>query len=435
MARRDPRAVWTFRLATVVAVLCLLAGGTVSAAAQGRESDSFAWYQFFLGGTGGPSFWFRTGDTLDGPVHTNTHLQIDGDPWFGSDVTVGGGLTLVSGSEPVFEEGYILNFPVVPMPTAEDIRSTLRWAAMGGGLYGPPLFRNNTYYEVVLGVPSLGMLTCTAFDNDGTPIGPSNVFDVSALNGAAWFEETVRIHGVLDGVLTIGSERWIEITDDVLYEGSTPGSGPDPDCDDMLGLIAVGEAEGDIIVANTAPNQTDCEIHAVMMALDKYFEVEDWQTGPPRGDLTVHGGIIADRNVLTSQYDSYGNLLSGYYRDLHYDERMSGSAPPFFPERPSVSGSEEAVTVLSLAPCSPNPFSGSTTIRFSAPPGQRTAVDIYDVAGRRVARVFEGEIATRGNAVSWDGTNARGRRVASGVYVCMLRSSEVSAGTKVVVTR
>jgi hypothetical protein len=203
----------------------------------------------------------------------------------------------------------------------------------------------------------------------------------------------------------------------------------------MLGLIAIGTGERDIVVANTLPNQNDCEIHAVMMSLNKNFEVEDWQIGPPRGELTIHGGIIVDYDVLTGSYDHVGTLISGYARDLHYDERMSELSPPFFPERPSVSGAEDEVAVLSLAPCSPNPFGDSTVIRFSAPPGQRAAVNIYDVAGRLVASVFEGEITARDNELSWDGTSTGGQRVASGVYACRLTAGDASVSRKVVLTR
>ena len=321
------------RRTMVMCLAALLAAAALVAPAAciHREQQSFAVFQWFVGSVGGGYNWFRTGDVLEGPVHVNGDLQINGDPWFGELVTAGGGLTMIAGSNPTFVEGYILNVEQVELPSTSYVEATVRYEAMGGGFYGAPL-GDNAYYEVELGVPMLGQFTCSAFDQNGNPIGLPVVVDISALNGAAWFEESIRISGVLDGTLTIGVSGNIEIMDDILYAASTPGSGPDPSCDDMLGLIAAGFPEGNIVVSYTAPNQTDCEIHAVMMALQKNFEVEDYQLYPPRGDLTLYGGVIVDHAVLTGEYSGAGYLVSGYMRDFNYDERMSEDAPPFFPE-------------------------------------------------------------------------------------------------------
>lgn len=402
-----------------VVTVVLLFGGVAEVQAVGREPVSFAWFQWFVESAGGSFSWFLTGDHLDGPVHVNGTLGIDGDPWFGSVVTAGGGLTLTTGSNPTFVEGYMLGVDPIELPSITDIHETVRYAAMAGGFYAGAL-GNGTYYDVELGVPSTGHLRVTGYDQYGNPIGPGMVIDISHLNGAAWFEEPIRIHGVLDGVLTIGVNGSIEIPDDVLYEGSTPGSGPDPGCDDMLGLIAAGSANGDIIVSYTAPNQTNCEIHAVMMALQKDFEVEDYQLHPPRGDLTVYGRLIVDRAILTGQYTD-GVVVSGYARDLHYDARVSDESPPFFPEGTFPAGVPDA-TAVSLAPSLPNPFRGATTIRFSAPPGAWAKVEVYDVAGQRVAGLFDGVGLNGSEEIRWDAREARGERAASGVYLIRMEA-------------
>ena len=65
----------------------------------------------------------------------------------------------------------------------------------------------------------------------------------------------------------------------------------------------------------------------------------------------------------------------------------------------------------------PNPFRERTAISFSlAEPGEAD-VRVYDVGGRRVRSVMEGErLAPGPHTVSWDGRDDGGRRVASGVY-------------------
>ncbi|MCK4510424.1 DUF4900 domain-containing protein, partial [bacterium] len=77
-------------------------------------AETFARYQVFVEKAGW--VWFRTGERFEGPVHVNHNLQIDGDPWFGGPVTAGGGLTLKTGSNPVFEMGYELHVANIPLP-------------------------------------------------------------------------------------------------------------------------------------------------------------------------------------------------------------------------------------------------------------------------------------------------------------------------------
>ncbi len=412
-ARRFAGGVRRRGAVALAVVAALLISGMASARTPQRESESFARYQWFTESVGGGSSWFRTGERFEGPVHVNGDICVDGDPWFGAIVTAGGGLTIKAGSNPTFVEGYLLHVDTIELPSVADIQATVKDAALSGGFYGAAL-GNNTYYEVELGVPSAGLFTCAGFDRYGNPIGLSMVVDVSSLNGVAWFEEPIRISGVLDGMLTIGVNGNIEIVDDILYDGSTPGSGPDPDCDDMLGLIAAGSADGDIIVSYTVPNQSNCEIHAVMMALQKSLEVEDYQHYPPRGDLIVYGGAVVDLAVPTGEYAG-GLVVSGYLRDFHYDARMSDESPPFFPQVPSPTGVPE-VAIISLAHSLPNPFSGTTTIRFCAPQGSWATVDVYNIAGRRVATLFDGVVIDGSEEVGWDGRDGRGREAASGIY-------------------
>lgn len=72
----------------------------------------------------------------------------------------------------------------------------------------------------------------------------------------------------------------------------------------------------------------------------------------------------------------------------------------------------------------PNPFSSETTISFDTPPEYgRVELAIYDVSGRLVRRLFGGDAAGR-KSVVWDGTDAGGIEVASGIYYCRLETRE-----------
>jgi hypothetical protein len=47
-------------------------------------------------------------------------------------------------------------------------------------------------------------------------------------------------------------------------------------------------------------------------------------------------------------------------------------------------------------------------------------LDIYDLQGRRVRELWNGLVPSR--AISWDGRNDHGEKVASGIYIARLRS-------------
>ncbi len=291
------------------------------------QEETFAQYQWFINQGGWR--WFRTGERFEGPVHTNRKLQIDGDPWFGGKVTASLGITMQQGSNPTFEAGYELYVPTIDLPTFAEVTSALMPAASEAGIFANRLTGSDAYYEVVLGRMGAGTISYRSYQK----VGPKYKFspwtnkDVSSLNGSAWFAEPITIEGVLDGELTIAVEGDITVVDDVLYADSTPGSGPDPGCDDMLGLIA----ENDIYIAETTPNLNDCEIHAVMMALWKNFEAEDYMHGPPRGSLILYGGIMVEQSIHLGQY-AHETLVSGYSRDYRWDDRLDAFWPPFFPK-------------------------------------------------------------------------------------------------------
>lgn len=87
-----------------------------------------------------------------------------------------------------------------------------------------------------------------------------------------------------------------------------------------------------------------------------------------------------------------------------------------------VSGVTGADFEFALATASPNPFRTATTIGFSVPAAGPVRLAIYTVAGRRV-RTLVDEVRTAGPHVArWDGRDAEGHAVASGVYLCRLQA-------------
>jgi hypothetical protein len=71
---------------------------------------------------------------------------------------------------------------------------------------------------------------------------------------------------------------------------------------------------------------------------------------------------------------------------------------------------------VSLAQNRPNPFNPSTEIAFTLAEAGPVRLEVFDAAGRRVRTLLRGHRAAGEHRESWDGTDAAGRRVASGTY-------------------
>jgi hypothetical protein len=76
--------------------------------------------------------------------------------------------------------------------------------------------------------------------------------------------------------------------------------------------------------------------------------------------------------------------------------------------------------VCRLDPGYPNPFNGAARIRFSIPCADFVSVDVYNVAGEKIATLVRSMLTVGSHTVSWDGTDSSGARQPSGVYFCRL---------------
>jgi pimeloyl-ACP methyl ester carboxylesterase len=75
-----------------------------------------------------------------------------------------------------------------------------------------------------------------------------------------------------------------------------------------------------------------------------------------------------------------------------------------------------------LAQNYPNPFNSTTVVRFTLPASASVDLGIYDMAGQRVAQLVSDHRGPGTYAVRWEGLDASGRQMASGVYLARLES-------------
>ena len=328
--------------------------GTVGSKSRTLTRDvttqSFAQFIYFtdlecMAGTGTP-IWFMSHDYLDGPIHSNGHIHVMGDPYFGGHLTSawGGpgdsdpthnpsfmyynnGWSYVESSapsndpydHPTFDSGYELGSSHIELPQCLD---DLKAMSQSGGLYLNGNYQVQFSREAVPGTPLWGTVSYKPFRGGEWVDVP-----LSSTNGIVYVDGLTRVWGTLDGVATVASARSMYIMDDLTYRDADPVNGPNPGCDDVLGLVS----QANIIIDNNTANANDCNIHAHMMALDTGFTAEDYSVGGARGTLTVHGGIIQKyRGPVGTGYVYNGSVVinSGYAKNYHYDARFYNIQPP-----------------------------------------------------------------------------------------------------------
>jgi len=72
----------------------------------------------------------------------------------------------------------------------------------------------------------------------------------------------------------------------------------------------------------------------------------------------------------------------------------------------------------------PNPFNPTTTIEYVLATGGQVSLRVYDVKGRLVRTLVDGQKGVGAHAEVWNGRNNRGEPVASGVYFYRLRTGQ-----------
>lgn len=70
----------------------------------------------------------------------------------------------------------------------------------------------------------------------------------------------------------------------------------------------------------------------------------------------------------------------------------------------------------------PNPFNPVTTITFALPQAQKVELKIFSFFGQEIITRVNGVLEKGFHQVEWNGKDASGRQVASGIYLYRLKA-------------
>jgi len=146
-----------------------------------------------------------------------------------------------------------------------------------------------------------------------------------------------------------------------------------------------------------------------------------------------HGVIILDGEQWHQYNTNNSGLTSNHVVDISFDElgntwlsTASGGVTIFREGGIAVSSEDESERYAAQLPTGyrlyqnyPNPFNPATTIPFSLPNRDVVKIEIYNLAGQRVAVLADREFASGRHELHWDAAG-----FASGVYIYRMQTTQ-----------
>ncbi len=95
----------------------------------------------------------------------------------------------------------------------------------------------------------------------------------------------------------------------------------------------------------------------------------------------------------------------------------------------------ELPETFALAQNYPNPFNPTTTIGFALPQAIEVTLTIFNSAGQLVKQLLAEKMPAGRHNVSWDATNRAGEKVASGMYMYVIKAGDITMQRKLMLMK
>jgi len=160
-----------------------------------------------------------------------------------------------------------------------------------------------------------------------------------------------------------------------------------------------------------------------------------------RGSKILGTLVAPDAKVTLEDDVSFKGSICARNIEVESATVLSHTSTTALPKRIIAQGpvAETSATVIptefALEQNYPNPFNPSTTIPFSVTEASEVSLKIYNLNGQLVRTLHSGAIAAGEHQRVWDGTDFRGVKVASGVYIYQLKAKGFVATKKLVLTK
>jgi hypothetical protein len=122
-------------------------------------------------------------------------------------------------------------------------------------------------------------------------------------------------------------------------------------------------------------------------------------------------------------------------RELRLEADLDGTdygTSPLTVGTAMVFGQDAVPSEFGLSQNYPNPFNPSTAIDFSIATEGFVSLNVYDISGRMVSTIVEGNLSTGYHSVVWNGIDNNGMSVSAGIYIYALQTETSSITRKMV---
>jgi Zn-dependent metalloprotease len=159
----------------------------------------------------------------------------------------------------------------------------------------------------------------------------------------------------------------------------------------------------------------------------RIYRSGDWPPAPGKSPVQTMTG--------TEWYDPEYDDWTVYYALTTVDE-SGNESDPVIAAVPTAIRDPKMPSRLALYQNMPNPFNPTTVIRYDVPAeGARVSLAIYDVGGRLVRSLLDGNATPGKKSVEWNGKDSRGNTVSTGVYFYRLRAGDKVITKKMVMIK
>jgi hypothetical protein len=151
------------------------------------------------------------------------------------------------------------------------------------------------------------------------------------------------------------------------------------------------------------------------------WDTDDWATDPDAN--AIRFGELFNFRFDAATPPTTGPIAIGIFEPGVGTTLLLNAAVPQGGATSALVGPDRTAE-FELAINEPNPFAGSTEVRFSLGQSRDIRLSVFDIAGRLVQVLAEGPAPAGPTAIRWDGRDTSGRRAAPGVYFFRLESGE-----------
>ena len=155
---------------------------------------------------------------------------------------------------------------------------------------------------------------------------------------------------------------------------------------------------------------------------DIFLSVETAQWSPDGKKIAHQPKIFSDDSARGST--NYGNI---YILDFPPPRGLSKMQP--------TAVSEAAPAGFALTGNYPNPFNPTTTIAFTLPSTGPANLAVYSITGQKIRDLVSGPMSAGAHSIVWDGRDASGLPVSSGVYLTRLSQGSHTTASRMLLAK